>query len=124
MEPLGARSAGPFDLVLATDLVWARSSHPLLIATLSRLLETSPSAVIHLALGFHSGRRVVRDFLLGAEEAGLVSAKTYEGDGRWFEINVTGEKKDWSKYGHCGELESSRETLNQWTLVAALQRGW
>ncbi|ORY91697.1 hypothetical protein BCR35DRAFT_298977 [Leucosporidium creatinivorum] len=118
------QTAGPFDLLLAADLVWVRSSHPLLIASLLRLLEDSPNAIIHLACGFHSGKAVVRDFFASAEEAGLVPAKTYEGECDWFEMSVTGEKNVWCKYGHCGELELSQEARNKLTLVAALKRGW
>ncbi|GAA5938087.1 hypothetical protein JCM10213_000828 [Rhodosporidiobolus nylandii] len=70
IEPL-RRASSSYDLILVADCVWETTLHAPLIRTLSALLAACPSAVIHFAAGFHTGRAVIAAFLAAAEEVGI-----------------------------------------------------
>jgi hypothetical protein len=113
------RASPYYDLILLADTFWTQSLHQPLILTLTQLLRHSPSAIIHLAAGFHTGKDVVRSFFADAEEAGLVPL---DEAGTWFELSSKGEKRAWLKSAAAGEENESQEERNRWTLLGALRR--
>ncbi|GAA5902373.1 hypothetical protein JCM6882_000513 [Rhodosporidiobolus microsporus] len=119
IEPLLSVSSS-YDLIFVADCVWEPSLHLALISTLSRLLDICPSAVVHFACGFHTGRSVVASFLAAAEETGVVPLEREE----WKEVSVEGEEKPWNwREGGGGGIGAERqEERNRWTLYGTLGR--
>jgi predicted nicotinamide N-methyase len=114
---LSLRRASPsYDLILVSDCVWSPSLHSPLLDTLSALLSAFPSAVIHFAAGFHTGRSVVASFLRAAEEKGVVPLRKEE----WKEVSVTGEEKSWDWERAEKAKEERQEERNRWTVYGTL----
>ena len=58
-----SKEAG-YDLVLAADVLWVSSAHPLLIHSIRKLLKRNRDARCVLIAGFHTGRPAVRRFFV------------------------------------------------------------
>ncbi|KAK4698958.1 structural maintenance of chromosomes protein 6, partial [Phenoliferia sp. Uapishka_3] len=114
-NPSRLQEAGPFDLVLAADVVWDVPMHTLLISTLKQIL--SPSSEVVLIVGNHTGRAVVRQFIEAAKDAGLEMI----GEDSWEEVSVEGEKRLWSKEARFGEDLESQEGRAKWVLEARMR---
>ncbi|PWY99114.1 hypothetical protein BCV70DRAFT_163578 [Testicularia cyperi] len=95
-----------FDIVLAADVLWVSSAHPLLIQSIRKLLKRSRGARCVLVAGFHTGRPAVRRFFLQlAQEvvdldperagAGILPDWQAKHGGIW-ERNVDGSERPWS----------------------------
>lgn len=105
----------PFDMILLSDVFWTPASHRPLIETLLKLSFSSSTPIIHFTAGFHSGRRVLRNFLAMAYE------EEFEKVGTWYEISTVGEQKEWRDREEVAEVEESQEVRNRWSLVGALR---
>lgn len=53
-----------YDVVLAADVLWVSSAHPLLIHSIRKLLKRDQAARCILIAGFHTGRPAVRRFFV------------------------------------------------------------
>ncbi|GAC96205.1 hypothetical protein PHSY_003785 [Pseudozyma hubeiensis SY62] len=99
-----------YDLVLAADVLWVSSAHPLLIHSIRKLLKRDRDARCALIAGFHTGRPAVRRFFLQlAQPANSDDAKLEQGrkgaiipdweedtfGGLW-ERNIDGSRRPWS----------------------------
>ncbi|CDW99276.1 hypothetical protein [Sporisorium scitamineum] len=99
-----------YDLVLAADVLWVSSAHPLLIHSIRTLLKRDRRARCVLIAGFHTGRPAVRRFFLQlaqpappsdpsleeGRKAGIVPDWQEEEFGGICERNVDGSQRVWS----------------------------
>ncbi|CBQ71971.1 conserved hypothetical protein [Sporisorium reilianum SRZ2] len=102
-------SAG-YDRVLAADVLWVSSAHPLLIHSIRTLLQRDRSARCILIAGFHTGRPAVRRFFVQLAQpadasdswldmqrkAGIVPDWQDDEFGGICERNVDGSQRAWS----------------------------
>ncbi|GAA6061385.1 hypothetical protein JCM10212_000645 [Sporobolomyces blumeae] len=119
------------DFVFVSDCIWTPSLHAPLLDTLVSLLSTSPNAEIHMTAGFHTGRRVVREFVEQAHSRGIV----FKPGTRAVEISVVGEVRslEWgeppgikpgTKEGSLVAAEERQEERNRWTFYGVFVRGF
>ncbi|SPO21949.1 related to NNT1 - putative nicotinamide N-methyltransferase [Ustilago trichophora] len=99
-----------YDLVLAADVLWVSSAHPLLIHSIRKLLKRRREARCVLIAGFHTGRPAVRRFFVQlaqrADEndatleegrrAGIVPDWEEDKFGGIWERNIDGSCRAWS----------------------------
>jgi len=124
------RISPSFDLLLVADCVWSPALHGSLVKSLVSLLAACPSATVHFAAGFHTGRKAVAAFLAAAEQAGVTPRDRAD----WVEVSVEGEVRAWN-WGRvdclrdgrevkvCGPEpleEEKQEERNRWTLYGTL----
>lgn len=126
-------SAGPYDLVLLSDVVWDVPSHALLLASLVPLL--SPETEVYIVVGYHTGRGVVRQvrspsiasrlrlltvrsqFFASVETAGLEIVDKDE----WKEVSVEGERRKVSWVERWGEAVESQSERARWVLEGRMR---
>lgn len=106
----GSASEAGYDLVLAADVLWVSSAHPLLIHSIRKLLKRDREARCVLIAGFHTGRPAVRRFFLqlaqpvnedvprleDGRRAGIVPDWEEEKFGGIWERNIDGSQRAWS----------------------------
>ena len=99
-----------YDLVLAADVLWVSSAHPLLIHSIRKLLKRSRNARCVLIAGFHTGRPAVRRFFVQLAQsadthdatldqgrtAGIVPDWEEERFGGIWERSIDGSQRAWS----------------------------
>ncbi|TKY87155.1 hypothetical protein EX895_003832 [Sporisorium graminicola] len=104
-----AADAG-YDVVLAADVLWVSSAHPLLIHSIRKLLKRDRNARCVLIAGFHTGRPAVRRFFVQLAQpadsndtsldrerkAGIVPDWQDTEFGGICERNVDGSQRAWS----------------------------
>ena len=83
-----------FDLILCSDVLWLRSAHPKLIATLKGLMNAQSRAIF--VAGMHGGSGPIRSFLAEASQYGLVPDHDLPWGGLWERCATTREEKPWS----------------------------
>lgn len=105
-----ADQTGGYDLVLAADVLWVSSAHPLLIHSIRKLLKRNRSARCVLIAGFHTGRPAVRRFffqlaqpaddkdttLSDGRAAGIIPDWEEESFGGIWERHIDGSRRAWS----------------------------
>ncbi|KAK8854887.1 hypothetical protein IAR55_003626 [Kwoniella newhampshirensis] len=76
-----------FDILLLADVLWATSSHPMLIESIGNLLR--PGGVAHVTAGLHTGRGPVTRFVEAVSKKGwnmvLKDEVRWKVDGGWEE---------------------------------------
>ena len=126
-----------YDKVLLADCLWMQSQHANLTTTIARALDCGPDCCAIVVAGFHTGRRIVRDFFDvvtgeadGGEDLGgeneTSSMLVPEGGTRQllsklkieeiFEVDVNGQRRDWQKVRQA----EGKEELKRWCVVAVL----
>lgn len=99
-----------YDLILAADVLWVSSSHPLLIHSIRRLLKRDRDARCVLVAGFHTGRPAVRRFFVQLAQAANETDKSLDEErkasiipdwqekhfGGIWERNIDGSQRAWS----------------------------
>ncbi|SPO23257.1 related to NNT1 - putative nicotinamide N-methyltransferase [Ustilago trichophora] len=99
-----------YDLVLAADVLWVSSAHPLLIHSIRKLLKRKSEARCVLIAGFHTGQPAVRRFfaqlaqcadendetLKDGRRVGIVPDWEEEKFGGIWERNIDGSCRAWS----------------------------
>ncbi|KAF6767133.1 Nicotinamide N-methyltransferase-like protein [Kalmanozyma brasiliensis GHG001] len=99
-----------YDLVLAADVLWVSSAHPLLIHSIRKLLKRDRDARCVLIAGFHTGRPAVRRFffqlaqpadqhdasLKEERKAGILPDWQETAFGGLWERNVEGVERAWA----------------------------
>ena len=53
---------GRYDVIVLADCLWMPSQHANLLRTIAQALSTGPDSRAIVVAGFHTGRRIVRDF--------------------------------------------------------------
>lgn len=88
-----------YDLVLAADVLWVSSAHPLLIHSIRKLLKRRSEARCVLIAGFHTGRPAVRRFFV------QLAQRADENDATLEEGRRSGIVPDWEedKFGGIWE---------------------
>ncbi|KAF9045666.1 hypothetical protein BDZ89DRAFT_1007885 [Hymenopellis radicata] len=109
--PLG----GEFDMIIAADTLWNPDLHPFFIRTLSETLSFSPTAVVHLIAGLHTGRYTLEAFLKAATSAGFTLEKVLE-----MESNGR-ERREWDVHRAENEPEDEKER-RRWVVWVVLRR--
>ncbi|SPC67028.1 related to NNT1 - putative nicotinamide N-methyltransferase [Ustilago sp. UG-2017b] len=99
-----------YDVVLAADVLWVSSAHPLLIHSIRKMLKRGRNARCVLIAGFHTGRPAVRRFFVQlAQRAAANDASLEQGrqagivpdweemrfGGIW-ERNIDGSQRAWT----------------------------
>jgi len=118
------------------DCLWMASQHKNLVTTISQALEVGPGCCAVVVAGFHTGRRIVRDFFdvatgqlqeeeeLTGSEAGA-GAEADENDNSdlpkleiadIYEVDVDGQRREWQRV-RPGEV---KEEAKRWCVVAIL----
>ncbi len=92
-------SGGGYDVVLAADVLWVSSAHPLLIHSIRALLKRDRNARCVLIAGFHTGRPAVRRFFVQLAQADTTGDATLA-DGR-----CAGIVPDWEEASYGGIWE-------------------
>ncbi|ETS62972.1 hypothetical protein PaG_02742 [Moesziomyces aphidis] len=92
-------SGGGYDVVLAADVLWVSSAHPLLIHSIRALLKRDRNARCVLIAGFHTGRPAVRRFFVQLAQADTT------GDGTLADGRTAGIVPDWEEASYAGIWE-------------------
>ncbi|KAK0432354.1 putative methyltransferase-domain-containing protein [Desarmillaria tabescens] len=66
------------DVVVAADTLWNPDLHVLFIRALQSVLKRSPTALVHLVAGLHTGRYTLQSFIMAAEKAGFAVLQATE----------------------------------------------
>ncbi|SNX83119.1 related to NNT1 - putative nicotinamide N-methyltransferase [Melanopsichium pennsylvanicum] len=98
-----------YDLVLAADVLWVSSAHPLLIHSIRKLLKRNRNARCVLIAGFHTGRPAVRRFFVQLAQASSEDKHTLEDEIR------AGVVPDWEEEKFGGIWERN---------IDGTQRAW
>lgn len=101
---------GLFDVILLADCLWMPEEHASLCETLAKTLKQTSSARVHCVAGFHSGRQKMAPFFQHATKVGLVTDSIYE-------INTTGERRDWDP----SRAEEDSVVRKKWLTIATLK---
>jgi len=112
------KEAGPFDMVVAADVLWVSSQHENLLHSICALLARTPTARLLLVAGFHTGRPATARFFAAAKEAGLVP-DPHTRHGGMYERSIFGDEKAW--YPTESDMGDISER-SRWVVVACL--GW
>ena len=121
---LTASGSSGYDLVLAADVLWVSSAHPLLIQSIRKLLKRDRRARCVLIAGFHTGRPAVRRFFvqlarpanrgdetLEAERlAGIIPDWEEDSFGGVWERNIDGSRRAWVG----ARLPSKADDVRDW----------
>jgi hypothetical protein len=133
---------GRYDVIVLADCLWMPSQHANLLSTIAQALSTGPDSRAIVVAGFHTGRRIVRDFFdlatcladgggrgRGSENE-ADSASTAEGETgkrlpslkieEIYEIDVGGQRRPWQNARPGEEKEESK----RWCVVAILVPCW
>lgn len=112
------KEAGPFDMVVAADVLWVSSQHENLLHSICALLARTPTARLLLVAGFHTGRPATARFFAAAKEAGLVP-DPHTRHGGMYERSIFGDEKAWDPTeSDMGDISER----SRWVVVACL--GW
>ncbi|KAF8916021.1 putative methyltransferase-domain-containing protein [Mucidula mucida] len=105
--PLG----GKFDMIIAADTLWNPDLHSLFIRTLSETLSFSPTAVVHLVAGLHTGRYTLEAFLKAVTLAGFTLDKVLEMESNGKEV------REWDVNRAGNEDEKERRRWVVWVVL-------
>lgn len=108
-SPSDLNASGGYDIVLAADVLWVSSAHPLLIHSIRRLLKRDRAARCVLIAGFHTGRPAVRRFFMQLAQPAEEDEPTLDDERR------AGILPDWEEESFRGIWERN---------VDGSQRGW
>ena len=116
------RADGPFDVVLAADVLWVSSQHAALLRSVAALLAAGGQFV--LVAGFHTGRPAITRFLRRAAAAGLVPDES-AAFGGLYERSFQGAVRAWQ--GAALDRDDDEEMGDvgeraKWVVVATLRR--
>lgn len=106
----GQDGVGGYDLVLAADVLWVSSAHPLLIQSIRKMLKRDRNARCVLIAGFHTGRPAVRRFFVQlarpddgndssleqGRQSGIIPDWEEERFGGIWERNIDGSQRAWA----------------------------
>lgn len=108
---------GPFDIVMAADVLWMSSQHTHLLHSVCALLKREPSARAIVVAGFHTGRPATARFFEAARAAGLVPDEQAPYGGM-YERSVFGEEKAWEcDLSDMGDITERAK----WVVIAILK---
>ena len=111
-----AQAGGPFDMVMAADVLWVSSQHAHLLHSICALLAHTSEARAVIVAGFHTGRPATARFFEAAREAGLVPDATAKFGGM-YERSVLGDERAYTTSDDMGDIEER----SKWVVVACLR---
>ena len=111
-----AQAGGPFDMVMAADVLWVSSQHAHLLHSICALLAHTSEARAVIVAGFHTGRPATARFFEAAREAGLVPDATAKFGGM-YERSVLGDERAYTASDDMGDIEER----SKWVVVACLR---
>lgn len=111
-----AQAGGPFDMVMAADVLWVSSQHAHLLHSICALLAHTSEARAVIVAGFHTGRPATARFFEAAREAGLVPDAMAKFGGM-YERSVLGDERAYTASDDMGDIEER----SKWVVVACLR---
>ncbi len=145
-SPSNPNARDGYDIVLAADVLWVSSAHPLLIHSIRRLLKRDRAARCVLIAGFHTGRPAVRRFFIQLAEPADEGDATLEHERRagmvpdWQEsctaASGSATSTDRSVLGRVRPCRAKRTTMRRgsstkmrretrtWAISATAAAGW
>lgn len=113
-DPSKLLQEGPYDMVIAADVLWNIEFHDVLIQSLSRTVKRDNSSRIHLVAGLHTGRYILKSFMKIAVAAGFrilnVSERAKQGD----------ERREWAVDRAEAEDETEKRKWLVWIILGVL----
>lgn len=114
-----AAHGGPYDVVLAADVLWVSSQHENLLDSICALLARRPDARCLVVAGYHTGRPATERFFLAARTRGLVPDPASHLAGM-YERSIFGEERACAVAAPASDL-GDISARAQWVRVGCLQ---